>query len=274
MSRYSMHINHNLTIQRLLTIIKALQEGMCDIESLAYVLGTTSTVVDRLFLPELKWMGLVSREGLNLTQTGEQLANLSDRYPSLVAECIHFIIFDMKLKDQPSKEWAYQFLIHTIWTEGSEKISLDKSDLATSVVNAASSAFNLQPQRIAFSKDSVQAIFNYLAEFHPRVLSRKGKGFIYQNRNFCSELSTLWAISHLYKVESIERGMRIFLTESRRRELCKLLLLEEGALNFILRNLKSTTDYESGGLFDFSDRGGFGEWVLLRDLFPAPKVPE
>ncbi len=69
-------------------------------------------------------------------------------------------------------------------------------------------------------------------------------------------------------------SVRMSLTPERRDELCKACLLAPPALDNVLMMTKRTSDYERGGLFDYGTEGGFGQWILLKNRFTLPTLPE
>jgi hypothetical protein len=273
--RFSFHIQQNLTVERLQAILELGAEGAADITRLAAKCGLAASVLERIVLPFVRQSGLLCASGLSLSKLGIQFNQLTYHFPALLPEAMHCLLYTMHAFDSAKRfSWAYARVVDALWE--SDECVLDgqaTARLVGSVVEAASQAFGVPIEKIAFSRDSIRGVLNWLQALEPPVIESTGKSNCFRRRHYCPPLAFLWAVDFLYRVQHTAHGVRMFLTPERVDQLCRLCALDTSGLENVLMMTKRTSDYDRGGVFDYGTEGGFGRWVLLTRPCPVPMLP-
>jgi hypothetical protein len=210
-----------------------------------------------------------------ITELGERMVTLSYHFPALLPEAMHCLLYTTHVFD-PAKRfsWAYARVVDALWE--SDAYVLDgqaTARLVGMVVEEASQAFGVPIEKIAFSRDSIRGVLNWLQALEPPVIESTGKSNCFRRRHYCPPLAFLWAVDFLYRAHCTAHGVRMFLTPERVDQLCRSCALDPSGLENVLMMTKRTSDYDRGGVFDYGTEGGFGRWVLLTRPCPVPTLP-
>jgi len=220
-------------------------------------------------------MGLLSKTGLSLTDLGTRFYQFAAQSPNLFPEATHHLLYTTHVLDKSKRfSWAYARVVDAWWT--SSERTLDSEALAQMVgmvVEAASQEFSVPVEQIAFSRDSIRGILNWLRALDPPPVINHSKQECFRRRHFCPPFAFLWAIDFVYRTNNVPYGVRLFFTPDRLETLCKLCVLDPAGLENVLTMAKRTSDYQRGGIFDHGTQGGFGRWILLACPCPVPKCP-
>jgi len=270
------HIQQNLTAERLQVILAAGAEGAVEMTQLAEACGLAVSVLEKVVLPFIRQLSLLSADGLPLTQLGIQYYQLAQHSAALFPEAMHCLLYTAHAFDSAKRfSWAYARVVDALWTRGD--CVLDgraKAELVGMVVSEASQQFGISVEKVAFSQDSIRGVLNWLQALEPPVVERAGKSDRFRRRHYCSPAMFLWAVDFVYRMHCTAHGVRMFLTLERIEQLCKLCVLDPSGLENVLMMTKRTSDYERGGVFDYGTEGGFGRWILLAHPCPVPTLPE
>jgi hypothetical protein len=267
------HVEHNARPEIVQVILNSAQSG--DKERLLLETDKSPSTVQRM-LPMIRRLGLLCEgKAFAITELGERMVTLSYHFPALLPEAMHCLLYTTHVFD-PAKRfsWAYARVVDALWE--SDECVLDgqaTARLVGSVVEAASQAFGVPIEKIAFSRDSIRGVLNWLQALEPPVIESTGKSNCFRRRHYCPPLAFLWAVDFLYRVQHTAHGVRMFLTPERVDQLCRLCALDTSGLENVLMMTKRTSDYDRGGVFDYGTEGGFGRWVLLTRPCPVPMLP-
>jgi len=276
MRRLSLHIQHNLIPERLQVVLHAAASGSGDIVHVASECRLSVSVLERVVLPFVRQSGLLDANGLSLTELGSRLHRLSMQSSIMFAEGMHQLLYTLHYFDTTKYfSWAYARIVDALWTSGKRMIDgWTMAQLVGAVVEDAAQTFGVPVEKIAFSRDSVRGVLNWLRALDPPTIIRNGKIDVFQRRYFCPELAFLWAVDFLYRVSNTTYGVRMFLSPERAEILCRVCVLDPSGLENVLMSAKRTSDFDRGGVFDYGTEGGFGRWILLARPHPVPSVFE
>jgi len=267
------HVEHNARPEIVQVILNCAQSG--DKERLLSETDKSPSTVQRM-LPMIRRLGLLCEgKAFAITELGERMVTLSYHFPALLPEAMHCLLYTTHVFD-PAKRfsWAYARVVDALWE--SDAYVLDgqaTARLVGMVVDAASRAFDVPIEKIAFSRDSIRGVLNWLGALEPAVVEREGRIDRFRRRHYCPPPMFLWAVDFLYRAHCAAHGVRMFLTPERIDRLCKLCVLDASGIENVLMMTKRTSDYDRGGIFDYGTEGGFGRWVLLTRPCPVPTLP-
>lgn len=267
------HVEHNARPEIVQVILNCAQSG--DKERLLLETDKSPSTVQRM-LPMIRRLGLLCEgKAFAITGLGERMVTLSYHFPALLPEAMHCLLYTAHVFD-PAKRfsWAYARVVDALWE--SDACVLDgqaTARLVGMVVEEASQAFGVPIEKIAFSRDSIRGVLNWLQALEPPVIESTGKNNCFRRRHYCPPLAFLWAVDFLYRAHCTAHGVRMFLTPERVDQLCRLCALDPSGLENVLMMTKRTSDYDRGGVFDYGTEGGFGRWVLLTHPCPVPTLP-
>jgi hypothetical protein len=267
------HVEHNARPEIVQVILNCAQSG--DKERLLLETDKSPSTVQRM-LPMIRRLGLLCEgKAFAITELGERMVTLSYHFPALLPEAMHCLLYTTHVFD-PAKRfsWAYARVVDALWE--SDAYVLDgqaTARLVGMVVEEASQAFGVPIEKIAFSRDSIRGVLNWLQALEPPVIESTGKSNCFRRRHYCPPLAFLWAVDFLYRAHCTAHGVRMFLTPERVDQLCRSCALDPSGLENVLMMTKRTSDYDRGGVFDYGTEGGFGRWVLLTRPCPVPTLP-
>ncbi len=270
------HINQNLTGKRVRAILRFALNETRDLRALAAECELKDSVLQKIVIPTVRDVGLLTARGMVLTQLGRQFQYLSDKSSPLFSEAMHQLLYTSHYFDLSKRfSWAYAQVVDALWGSGERTIDqATVAHLVGMVVERATQTYDVPPERIAFSHNSVLGIRHWLRALDPPVLSNSGNKEIFRRRFYCSAIVLLWAADALYRITQTSYGVRIFLTLERAEQLCKICVLDPSGLDNVLMLAKRMSDYEHGGLFDYGTAGGFGRWLLLAKPCSVGSLPE
>lgn len=256
---------------------------MVDITRVAPECDLAVNVLEKVVLPFIRQSGLLDTNGLSLTNLGEQFHQLSKHSLTLFSEAMHHLLYTLHQFDARKRfSWAYARVVDVLWVSGERRLDGEAmAQLVGIVVEEAARTFDVPIDQIAFSRDSVRGVLNWLRALEPSVVTSEGKGDTFRRRYYCPAPAFIWAVDFLYRVGGrhadttpTSHGVRMFLTPERIEQLCKLCVLDPSGLDNVLMMTKQTSDYERGGIFDYGTEGGFGRWILLSRPIPVPTLPK
>ena len=267
------HVEHNARPEIVQVILNCAQSG--DKERLLLETDKSPSTVQRM-LPMIRRLGLLCEgKAFATTELGKRMVTLSYRSPALFPEAMHCLLYTMHAFDSAKRfSWAYARVVDALWESGA--CALDgqaTARLVGMVVDAASRAFDVPIEKIAFSRDSIRGVLNWLGALEPAVVEREGRIDRFRRRHYCPPPMFLWAVDFLYRAHCTAHGVRMFLTPERIDRLCKLCVLDASGIENVLMMTKRTSDYDRGGIFDYGTEGGFGRWILLARPCPVPSLP-
>lgn len=270
--RIAFHVQQNTTPKRLEAILRfAAGDGgeTFDKSALAADCGLAVSVLDKVVLPFVRKAGLLDSSHASLTPLGKKLYYISGASSSLLAEAMHNLLYTSHAFDTGKRSsWAYAKVVDALWWGGERVLhGAAKAQLVGMVVDEAAQTFKIPVEKVAFSRKSVQGILNWLRALDPPVVISERRSETFHRRYFCPVPTYLWAMDFLYRLNETPYGVRLFLTEERIEQVCKLCVLDPSGLDNVLAMAKRTYDYERGGFFDYGTTGGFGRWALLSKAF-------
>lgn len=275
-SQAAYHIHHNVTPAILNALLRSCKEREpTTIYSLADELGMQVGTLQHI-VPLGRYCGLLAVDSLTLTDLGTSLYQLGQQSTGLFPEAMHQLLYTSYYSDSDKRfSWAYAQVVDALWTSGERTIDqATVAHLVGMVIERAAQTYNVPPERIAFSHNSVLGIRYWLRALDPPVLSNSGKKEMFRRRSYCSAIVLLWAVDALYRITQTSYGVRMFLTPERAEQLCRICVLDPSGLDNVLMLAKRTSDYERGGLFDYGTAGGFGRWLLLAKPCSVGSLPE
>jgi hypothetical protein len=277
--RLSFHIQQNLTPERLQAILShadTASDSGTDLSPLSAECALSVNVLERVVLPFVRQTGLINATGLSLTDLGTQFYQLAQSSPTLFPEAMHHLLYTTHhFASDKRFSWAYAKVVDDLWTSGERTLNGQAmAQLVGMVVDEAAQTFGVSVDQIAFSRDSVRGVLNWLGALEPPVVTDEGKSDLFRRRYFCPVPTFLWAVDFLYRASNTASSVRMFLTPERIEWLSKLCVLDPSGLDNVLMMAKRTSDYERGGVFDYGTEGGFGRWLLLAHPLPVPTLPE
>jgi hypothetical protein len=267
------HIEHNTRPDVVFTILEGAHNG--DMERVVSETGKSPATINRM-LPMLRKLGvLVAGKGFALTPLGEGIFALRGESASFFAEAMHILLYTTHSLDPSVRfSWAYRQVVDSLWHSTDRVLdSAARAQFVESVLIGAAREFRVSSEQVAFSSESVNGALNWLRALEPAVLSSVGKSERFHRRYFCRPFSFLWSVDYLYRATGTSPGVRLFLSQERVENLCKICLLDPEGFENVLFMCKRTSDYERGGLFHYGTEGGFGRWVLLARPCQVPKLP-
>lgn len=276
MRRLSFHVQHNLTPERLQAILHAAANDTRDIIWVSLKCGLNVNVLKKDVLPFVRKSGLLDVSGLSLTKLGKQFYLLGQQSPTMLAEGMHHLLYTSHHFDATKRfSWAYARVVDALWTSSERVLDNEMiTQLVGMVVEDTMQTFDVPVEQIAFSRNSVHGVLNWLRVLDPPIITKEGKRENFRRRYFCSVFVFLWAVDFLYRVSNTAYGVRMFLTTERMEALCRVCILDPSGLENVLMMAKRTSDFDRGGMFDYGTEGGFGRWILLTRPCPIPSVPE
>ncbi|MCS7266249.1 MAG: hypothetical protein NZ805_15630 [Armatimonadetes bacterium] len=276
MKRLPFHIQQNLTAERLWVILCCGFDGTVDAAHIAEKCDLAVSVLEKVVLPFVRQLGLIRNTDFSLTDLGEQFYQLGKHSLILLPEAMHHLLYTLHHNDKGKHfSWAYAKVVDALWLSGERNLDGETmAQLVGMVVDEAVQTFNIPAEQIAFSRDSIRGVLNWLRALDPPVVTNEGKANKFRRRYFCPIPAFFWGLDFLYRINKIAYGVRMFLTSECIEQLCKVCVLDPSGLENVLMMAKRISDYERGGVFDYGTEGGFGRWLLLASPCPLPKLPE
>lgn len=220
----SLHVRHEVRPERVLEVLQGLDNG----EPVDHVIQYERQVT------HLRQLGLLDQ--YELTLLGKDLLTMYYRKPDLWGDLIHYIhyvLWDSEKGKESGFSWTYQQFINVLWSYGNLGITTDvRESLVSSLINQVEVEPNidlssLSKQAASISKDSLNAIINWLSALIPPVIREKSE---FQRRNYCAPELLLLAIGHVAQMTDADLGIDLLLTPARREAICRLCVLEPAAL--------------------------------------------
>jgi len=266
------HVQQNTTPERLKRILRFVagdERAAANKSALAIECGLAVSVLDKVVFPFVRQTGLLDSLHGSLTPLGQEVHRVSEDSPSLFAEAIHYILYTSYSFDASKRfSWAYAKMVDTLWRSGERVLDgTVTAQLVGMIVDEATQTFEVPVEKVAFSRKSVQGVLNWLRALDPPGIQHEGNHEVFRRRYFCPIPAFLWAVDFLYRLNETPYGVRLFLSEERVEQICKLCVLDPTGLDNVLALSKRIYDYERGSFFDYGTTGGFGRWVLLAKPF-------
>jgi hypothetical protein len=202
-------------------------------------------------------LGLVDRSEYALSDNGRALGKLEIGKPELFPDIVHglqYTLWDQHSQGSNCFSWSYRAFCEMLWNSGTQDIT-DRRDMASSVESRARTEFG-SPE-MAFSPKSIGGALLWLAELEPRVFVENDTRFT--RRSFCAPELFVLGVDFVYRIQGIDHGTNLLLSEDRRDTVCQVCLLEPGGFDRVLEYAVSQFDYLEAGL-----GGGWGRYLTLR----------
>ncbi len=271
--RWVFHIQQNLTAARLQVVLTEVVKPQPDVGTIAADSGLSISVLEKTVFPFMRQAGLLDSHGLAPTELGRRLHQLAAQHsPALLAEAMHhWLYIAHHLNPTKRFSWAYAQVINALWRRGEFRLdSTAIAQLVGMVVEEAHRTFGVPLEQIAFSRDSVRGVLNWLQAMDPSPILHQDRLAIFRRRYFCHPPVFLWAVDFLYQINNTAYGVRLFLTPERIDQLCQLCVLEPHGLENVLQACQRFSDGFQRGLFECGTQGGFGRWISLAVPYSAP----
>jgi len=268
------HIQHNTTPELLGLVLEKCHDGHSSTEDLARGLAVSVGTVQHV-IPFVRQIGLLKEDKFSLTDEGRAYYHLARLSPTTLAEAMHHLLYTLHHFDSAKRfSWAYARVVDALWTTSERSLDSETmAELVWMVVEDATRTFDVTVEQIAFSRNSVRGVLNWLQALDPPTVTKEGKRLTFRRRFFCPVLTFLWTVDFLYRVSNAAYGVRMFLTAERIEALCRVCVLDPSGLENVLELAKRTSDFDRGGIFDYGTEGGFGRWILLARPCGVPSLP-
>lgn len=272
--RLTLHLQQNTTLERVIAIVEFCSQEKTDLDELGEACGLGASVLQKVVFPFLRSISILSKKSSpTLTDLGWIAAQIHQTNPAVLSEFFHSLIYNLH-QQEPDKRfsWVYSTVVQQLWQRKEVVLSvMEKNSLVAQVIEVATEKFELPPDEIAFSSNSITGVLNWLRSLEPSVLESNSKAEHFKLRYFCAAPAIVKAVDTLYQEGDGLRssggqrtyGVKIFLRENVQDALCQMLLLDRSGLPGVLDNAKATYDYDQGGFFDWGYEGGYGQWVML-----------
>ena len=173
-------------------------------------------------LQPMRDLGFVSRQRIELTESGKTLAILSRHKPSLFPEMIHFSYYTAWNHQTPGENcfsWSYRQLCKYLWGQG--RIEIDTPAFSSVISSAAIQHFGVT--QVSFSSQSVNGILNWLRALSVPVIQELDGDSVFSRRAFCPPELFVMAVDFVYRTLEIDYGVNLLLSDGLyyRRE-CRL----------------------------------------------------
>ncbi|XRP97298.1 hypothetical protein ACO3UB_01915 [Methanocaldococcus sp. 16A] len=133
--------------------------------------------------------------------------------------------------------WSYRCVINILWEEYMGK-KINHNDIEQKVKERA---FDEGFGSISFSSNSVRGAINFIKSLYPSPIDENN---VFNLRDYCQLHLLLWGIDYLYKKQwGEEYGSLMLLDENKIEELCKFCLIEDKALDNLLKDLDFIYDF-------------------------------
>jgi len=265
--KYPFHIQHNTTPMVLKVVLNSAFQQPVNIDDLVYELNQKRDTISHI-LPFVRQMGLIDKNN-RISELGRRFHTLDEK---LLPEAVHNLLYTSHFFDEEKHfSWAYSKIVDTLW-KSEEKI-INRSDLVGMIVEEASHVYKVSRDSIPFSQNSIGGAMNWIGALDPPVMRKEGNNEVFCRRYFCSVTTFFWAVDFIYRLTDTPYGTRLFLTDERIEQICRLCLLDPSGLDNVIMLSKRISDYERGGVFDHGTKGGFGRWLLLSKPAPLGTFP-
>lgn len=171
--RLSFHVQQNLTAERPWAILRCGADGVADTTRVATECDLAVSVLEKVVLPFVRQSGLLGTNALSLTNLGEQFHQLSEHSLTMLPEAMHHLLYTAHHFDSSKCfSWAYVRVVEALWTSGERTLNGGTTaQLVGTVVEEASQTFDVPSEQIAFSRDSVRGVLNWLRALEPPVVT-------------------------------------------------------------------------------------------------------
>lgn len=278
MKEWVFHVRHNAkptTVKEVLLILDGRDdisvEEMLQIgQECGYTIGTSAKSAQSVRenpIQTARDLGLVESARYALTDSGQQFVRLLNLKPKTANEFLHFLHYSAWTPEDPGVRcfsWSYMTACNTLWEFGN--LPIDRNRFASQLADIAREKFGVS--NVSLSKDSVQGIFNWLAELDPPVLEKKKvdkkETTFLIRRSFCPPETFVLAVDYLYQRQQVNYQTNLLLDSEKRDVVCKMCMLEPA-------NFDGVLDWACGQ-FDFLSQGTAGGWGRHIILARAPTL--
>lgn len=209
-------------------------------------------------------LGMVIPEKNILTDTGRMLARLEMNKPELFTDVVHILqytLWDHRQLKANCFSWSYRTVCQMLWHSGTATLA-SRRDMA-SEIEAHAREFFARPD-IVFSPKSIGGALLWIADLDPPVLFENDK--LFARRTFCSPELLLLGLDLLYRIDEIDYGANLLVSDERRDAVCQACMLEPDGFDRVLDYAVAQFSYLKKGL-----GGGWGRYVTLQR---PPKLEE
>lgn len=201
-------------------------------------------------------LGLVEPDRNVITPLGKTISELELRNPDLFYDVVHYLhyaLWDGKRSGSHCFSWTYRHLCDLLWQTRISSLT-DRRDVAAELESRSRSAFGRTD--IALSAKSVGGALLWLMELEPPVFNEAGDTFTC--RHFCPPELFVLAVDHVYRINGIEYGTNLLLSEDKLEAICQVCLLDPDGFDRVMDYALAQFGYLEKGI-----GGGWGSYLVL-----------
>ena len=189
----------------------------------------------------------------SLTAEGRDFYSLWETKRTTAIDFLHGRQYGLWTQSQPDQNiasWAYKNICDYLWTR---QTLPDKEDLVAYVNDLRALDEVVVPPDMgnAFSIKSINDVYDWLMPLDPPVLASEGvetkslKGATFAQRAFCSTLLFLMGLCYIVRETDTAFGDLIKIDDTRKRDVCRLCLINEIGFDLMLDDALRQVSYLS-----------------------------
>lgn len=229
MSKLNFHVRHEVTPERVWSVLEALAEGF-DYEHV--------TQADRQ-LSRLRQLDLVANgDEIELTPHGQQVYEFGMQKPDALPDLWHFLHYTKWQSEYPRENtifYTYRAYCDLLYEKGQARLDKDTREIYTAELNGqilsapifAGIEVDLQKGAISLSRNSLRGVEHWIENLSPRVIEVEQ----FERRHFCIAELLVLALGYVTQTYAVELGIEQLLTSEKRALICRLCFLDESALD-------------------------------------------
>ncbi|HHW40994.1 MAG TPA: hypothetical protein GXX19_07585 [Syntrophomonadaceae bacterium] len=251
----SFHVRYQATPEAILAVFQvlvneapqSLEELRCTLEALGEKTGTLGEQLTRM-----RKLGLLEKNGLELTKRGQVCAQVLSNHPALFFDLLHFYHFtlwDASNPDVNRFSWTYRTVCKHLWSLTSAPVN--NRTLLERVMLDLLEQFP-DEYDVSLSVGTIRGVLDWVQRLQPPVYD--GKRF--ERRPFAPPELALLAIDHFYSRQGVGYGELLALDDASFKEIAILCLVDDGVLNAMLKESEQRFPW-------FEIEAGWGYFVRL-----------
>lgn len=252
----SFHVRHQAKPELIELVINCIDNNISDNDGLEESIRnqgyTTGTISEQIL--RLRKLGLLERDGLQLSSKGKLCAEILKRQHSLFYDLIHFYHYSLWDKKNPEVNrfsWTYRNVCKNLWNNPTLKS--DTRSLLDRVIMDLINEFPGE-EDISLSINTINGVFHWLEVLEPKVF--ENGDFVY--RSYVPPELAVLAIQNIYNSNDIAYGELIALDEDMLNELAITCLVDRNVIDMVLQ--------EALIRFDCLDLNrGWGYFIRLKE---------
>jgi len=251
----SFHVRYQATPEAVQAVLRVLMneapQSLEELRSALEALGKkTRTLSEQL--TRMRKLGLLEKNGLELTKRGQVCAQVLSNHPALFFDLLHFYHFMLWDASNPSINrfsWTYRTVCKHLW--GLTSAPVKNRTLLERVMADLLEQFPNEPD-VSLSGGTIRGVLDWIQKLQPPVYD--GKRF--ERRPFAPPELALLAIDHFYSRQGVGYGELLALDDASFKEIAVLCLVDDGVLTAMLRESEQRFPW-------FEIETGWGYFVRL-----------